>query len=431
MKNPIDLIALEQDLTKQDRSYADLSADEQFQVLSERSEAMVDPERLKKQLTKTKLERRQLRVKYGIDPTTNEAHLGHVVPIIVARRFLQMGHYVTIVIGDFTARVGDPTGRVATRPVLTEVKIKEHVALYREQIGKFIDVNKVEIVYNSRFYEAQQMNVAELFRLYSKIPVAALLQRDDFRKRQDHGLTVAELLYPTLMAIDSIKLGCDVELGGIDQLLNFQVTKELMRREDVEPQTAVTTPLLLSPAGDGKKMSKSANNYISLTATADEAYGKLMSLPDSLMEHYFKLLTDISNEQWQGVQTAVSEDTLNPMVVKRLLARIIITWLHDADAAQQAEEKFSAVFSNRQVPEDVRQEKVQWHDGLNWLELAMQLNLTSSKAAFRRLVEGGAVKLVDQDGITTHLKDITAEMARGTFTIRYGRGKFIKIEVVE
>lgn len=427
MNGKSDLTALERRLTKKDVNLSSLSAEEQFALIAQRSQEMVDPERLRGQLAAAKRDQRPLRVKYGIDPTAREIHLGHIVPIIVARRFQQMGHHVIIIIGDFTALVGDPSGRLSSRPVLTPEEIAHNVAAYREQISRFIDIDRVEIVHNAKFYDPSHMGIRELFRIYRQVTVAPLLQREDFRRRQEHGLTIAELLYPTLMAIDSIELGCDVELGGVDQLLNFQITKEIMRREGLPPQTAVTTPLLMSTAGDGKKMSKSEGNYVGIAMPAAQVYGKIMSIPDSLMEHYFKLLTDIDNGEWSGLEAAMASGSLSPMAVKQLLARVVVTWLCNAEAAVDAEASFSRIFTTRGLPEEVPQRSVAQAEDLTWATLAVQLGLVKSKGELRRLVNGKAVKLVEPEERTIESADEI--VPSGTYTIRYGRGKFIRVTI--
>lgn len=420
------LSELEHDLTLRERDLRSLNADQQFELIHKRAREFVDGDRLKVQLAQAKKTGKPLLIKYGIDPTAQDIHLGHIVPIIVARRFMQMGHRVAIVFGDFTALVGDPTGRVSTRPVLTPEQIQENVGYYKQQVGKFIDLKKIEIIFNSAFYTSKNMSVADFLRILSKNGIAPLLQREDFRKRQDTGLTIAEVLYPTLMAIDSIKMGAQIELGGIDQLLNFHTAKTFMLREGLEPETAVTTDLLESTAGDGKKMSKSEGNYVAISASPDEAYGKLMSIPDRLLETYFKLLTDITDEQWKRLAQEMQSD-LSPKVVKQLLARILVTWLHSKKAAVQAEENFSKVFSKREVPDNLTTVKITFSDPLTWLDIAEQAKISSSRSAFRRLIESKTVKVVSEDNrIVT---DPFEKVSKGTYTIRFGKGKFINIEV--
>ena len=425
MSKALSLLKLGVKLTDWEIDLTRLSTDEQFSLLESRSREIMDPGRLREQLLHSKQTGRPLRIKYGIDPTAQEIHLGHIVPIVVARRFLRMGHHVIIVIGDFTAFIGDPTGRLTARPILTTAEIASNVAHYKTQIGKFIDLSKIEVVFNSRFYEPGAMTVLDLFKVFRQNSVAPLLQREDFRQRKEAGLTIPEMLYTTLMAIDSIKLEAQVELGGIDQLLNFQIAKTFMKRAGIEPETAVTTELLESTAGDGKKMSKSEGNYVSLTASAEEIYGKIMSIPDRLMEHYFKLLTDISDRDWEALEIGMREGGLSPKEVKQLLARVIVTWIHDIKAAQVAEEKFTRIFSRRELPEDLQEKTVAWRPGLTWTDIITDLGLAKSRSEFRRLTKAGSVKLMTPDEKT--LLDAGQEVNLGEFVLKYGRGKFIRL----
>lgn len=418
---------LESRLTNREVDLSKLSAEEQFAILKSRGREIIDEHRLLQQLSHSKQTGDPLRVKYGIDPTAREVHLGHIVPIIIARRFLQMGHHVIIVIGDFTAFIGDPTGRLQSRPILAPEQIADNVRLYKEQISRFINTSKVEIVFNSSFYSPDSMTIRELMTILQKNPIAPLLQREDFKKRQQSGLTIAEVLYPTLMAIDSIKLQAQVELGGIDQLLNFQVTKTFMKRQGIESQTAITTDLLESPAGDGKKMSKSEGNYIPISAPADQVYGKIMSIPDKLMESYFKLLTDISDQEWLGLAEAMKNNVVSPKEVKQLLSRIIVTWIYSGEVAQDAETKFSKIFSKRETPKDIHTELVTWRQSLSWIDIFTNLKLVSSRSAFRRLVESKAVKFINDPNIEKLLTDFNEIVKPGDFTLKYGRGKFVRV----
>ncbi len=423
----ISLDDLELRLTARDRDLSHLTAAEQFQILKSRSREMVDAQRLQTQLVKSQEDKRPLRIKYGVDPTGSEIHLGHIVPIIVARRLLQMGHRVTIVIGDFTAFVGDPSGRVSTRPILTTEQIAENVVAYKKQIGRFIDISRIEFINNSMFYDPGNMSLLDYFRILRGCSVAPLLQREDFRTRQQSGLTIAELLYPTLMAIDSIGLQTEIELGGIDQLLNFQITKTFMERQGLTPETAITTDLLQSTAGDGKKMSKSEGNFISLRATPEQVYGKILSIPDRLMEEYFKLLTDITDAEWADLTDQMASG-LSPKVIKQLLARIIVTWMDGKSAARTAEVAFEKVFSKREVPSNIRTVNLVSNPNLTWIQGAVDLKLVSSRTTFRRLVESKTIKL--RIGSDEHvLLNPDEVIPPGKHILRYGRGKYIALDV--
>ena len=265
------LKSLEVNLTKLERDYRRLSPNSQYEMLEGRSRHVVKADLLKSRLAAAKKEGKPLRVKYGVDPTGTDLHLGHIAPLVVARRLLQMGHDIIVVLGDFTAMVGDPSGRVKTRPVLTSEEIKENVASYKEQIGHFIDLDKITFVYNSEFYTDK--SIASLFQMYRRVRLGPLLQREDFRKRMD-GLTIAEALYPTLMAIDSTYLTPDIELGGDDQLLNFNIANEFLRSEELPEQSALTTEILVGTSGNGRKMSKSEKQLHFVDGNADRSVRK-------------------------------------------------------------------------------------------------------------------------------------------------------------
>lgn len=388
------LIDLELRLTVTQRDLSHLSAEEQFCLLKSRAVHCVKEPELRERLHNSKKSGHPLRVKYGIDPTAADIHLGHVVSVIIARRLLQMGHHIILLIGDFTAFVGDPTGRVRTRPILTEEQIRANAASYTDQIGKFIDLSRVEIAYNSPHYT--NMEILDLFRLYRSNRLAPLLQREDFRNRAE-GLTIAEALYPTLMAIDSIRLQPDIELGGNDQLLNFQTCAQFMDSIGLPPESALTTELLQGTAGDGQKMSKSLNNYIALNAPADEAYGKLLSIPDYLIEHYFKLLTDITDADWFALREAMDEQSLNPKLVKQLLARVVVTFLHSAEQARVEEQRFEAIFSKGRPPDDIPEFNIGTTSATTWTDLLLFCGFVKSRNEAHRLIRSGAVRYLLSD----------------------------------
>jgi tyrosyl-tRNA synthetase len=421
------LSELERRLTDIDRDLSHLSADEQFLLLKSRAAECVKESLLRERLRNSKRTGTPLKVKYGIDPTAAEIHLGHVVSVVVARRLLQMGHRVILLLGDFTAFVGDPTGRVQTRPVLTEDQIRQNVASYTEQVSKFIDVGRVEVVYNFAFYK--DMSILDLFRIYRLNRVSPLLQREDFRNRSE-GLTIAEALYPTLMAIDSTKLEPDLELGGKDQLLNFQVCADFMESLGQPAESALTTELLQGVSGDGSKMSKSLGNYISLTATADEAYGKVLSMPDRLMEHYFKLLTDITDGEWASLAAAMQSQSLNPLLVKKLLARIIVTLLHSPAVAAEAERRFEDVFAKGRLPndmpevaiDDARAEAVK-----TWTDLLLHCGFAKSKTEAQRLTRSGGVRMILGDATVT-VDDPGGDLpAEPSWVVNVGKRRFARV----
>lgn len=420
------LARLEETLTNLNKDLSSLSPDEQYRILTERAIHVIKPELLLKRLQKAKKDRKPLRVKYGIDPTGKDLHLGHIVPIIVARRLQQMGHKVFLLFGDFTAYIGDPTGRVKTRPILTEEEIKANVAEYKDQVRRFIDLDKVEIVYNSTFYD--QMSIKDLMTIYRSNRLSPLLQREDFRNRID-GLTIGEALYPTLMAIDSVFMRPHIELGGNDQFLNFEITNEVMDSRGLPPECAITTELLMGTSGDGSKMSKSKGNFISLRDPAEEVFGKVMSIPDSLLEHYFKLLTDISDAEWETISNWMSDGSLNPMDVKKLMGRILVTLLHSKESATRAQKQFEKVFSSGKLPEDMPSHQLKTPSGDQpWVDLLMAVDFVRSRREAKEFITSGALRVQEENGEWTQITEFTASLPdRTKFVIKLGKRKFAQI----
>lgn len=419
---------LEVNLTSKNKDLSTLSSTEQYNVLVEKSSQIVQPDLLKYRLEQSKKTGVPLVVKYGIDPTAKDIHLGHIVPIITARRLQQMGHKIIIVIGDFTALVGDPTGRVKNRPVLGEDAILENIKEFSKQISTFLDLSKTDIVYNSSFYK--KMSIKDLMMLYRQYKIAPLLQRDDFRNRIE-GLTIAEVLYPTLMAIDSINIMPDIELGGKDQLLNFQITVEIMRSQGLKPECAITTELLKGTSGDESKMSKSLGNFISLTESPDSVYGKIMSIPDSYIEHYFDLLTDIAVKEWDKVSTCISDGSLNPMDVKKLLARIIVTMLYSREEAEKSQKEFEAIFSKSDIPEDlICQEINRPHSPSPWIDILTELKLVPSKTLAREHIKNGALRLYKGHGKWLKIADPHEALPNeSSFVVKLGKRGFASIKI--
>jgi tyrosyl-tRNA synthetase len=403
-----------------------LTADEQFALLKERAKHIVGEDRLIEMLQRSVEKRQPLRIKYGIDATGREIHLGHAVPLFVLRRLQRMGHYVILLIGDFTARIGDPSGRIATRPVLSSEQIKQNASQYTAQAGKIIDLKKTEVRFNSEWLEG--IPLARFFQIISKLTVSSAVQREDFRKRQT--VTRAELLYSTLMGIDSVQLQAQIELGGDDQLLNFHDVAQIMQHEGLQPEAAVTTDLLLGTSGRGQKMSKSLNNFISVLDQPDNMFGKLMSIPDSLLEQYFKLLTDIRDTEWKELASAIKSGKLNPMQVKRSLARIVVSDLNDAEAAKLAEQQFDERIVKKQ-PAELAVVSIPSGDAGSWVAIVRKLDIpqAQSNAAARRLIEAHGVhrKVGDKEvvvGLTDSVPQVGEEVV-----LRLGKREYRKFRI--
>ncbi|MFX4291970.1 tyrosine--tRNA ligase [Streptomyces bohaiensis] len=341
-----------------------------------------------------------LHVKLGIDPTATEVHLGHTVPMIQLSRFQRMGHRVTLIIGDITAKIGDPSGRSAERPPLTDEDIARNLAGYREQVRPFFNFEHVTVRHNSEWLGG--VTLPRLIGVLAQVPASALLQREDFRNRLEagHGLTMSELIYPVAMAVDSAEIDADIELGGVDQLLNMQMGRRVMEIYGLTPQLIATNPLIEGTDGSGAKMSKSLGNAVSLTAPAEDVFGKIMSIPDRLMEPYLRAWTEWTDPEIAAVLARVAERSVHPMDLKRVLAGEMVTALHGLDAAMAARAGFAAQFSRKSFTEVGALPEVDLAahgaDGVATV-LTQVLEFTPSASAARRLAKQNALRLVVEE----------------------------------
>ena len=332
-----------------------------------------------------------LKVKLGCDPTSADLHLGHSVALSLLRRFQDLGHKAVLVIGDFTAAVGDPSGRDSTRPVLPREKILENAKTYTEQAFKVLDPSKTEIRFNSEWLDPF-VTGKDLLQTLQKVTVAQVLERDDFKKRMASGnpISLLEVLYSLFQGQDSVALQADVELGGTDQIFNLLVGRQLQKNNGQEPQVAITVPLLVGLDGV-KKMSKSYGNYVGLNDAPNDMFGKLMSIPDELMPMYYELLTSENMDEIQA---------MHPMSAKKKLAGIMVTRFHGEEAAKAALENFEKVFSKKELPTDMPEFKAE--DGALLSAIIFAAGAAQSKNKARGLIEQGAVRLkgekVPQDG---------------------------------
>jgi tyrosyl-tRNA synthetase len=343
---------------------------------------------------------RPLRIKFGIDPTGAEVHLGHAVPMILLSRFQRMGHQIVLIIGDITAKIGDPSGRSAERPPLTDADIAENLSSYRAQISPFFDFTRAEYRHNSEWLA--EVKLPELIGILSRIPVSASLQREDFRSRlaEGHGLAMSELMYSVVMAIDSAKVVADVEIGGVDQLLNMQMGRKVMEIVGQPPQLVVANPLIEGTDGTGAKMSKSLGNHIPLTAPAEEIFGKVMSIPDRLTVPYLKAWSEWTDPEIALAEQRLEARTLHPMDVKKVLAGEATAAIHGVAAAMAARRGFTAQFSARSFG-DVESMPVLTlaEHGAEVLGAVLTgvLGFTASVSAARRLAKQNGLRLVIED----------------------------------
>jgi tyrosyl-tRNA synthetase len=388
------------------RRYMDLSdlpAKDQAALIGARAvEVLPSVEKLAEAIEEKAAAGKGLHVKLGIDPTAADVHLGHAVQMIVLSRFQRMGHDVTLIIGDFTAKIGDPSGRTAERPALTDADIAKNLAGYQDQVRPFFDFENVSFRHNSDWLGS--IGFAQLISLLAQVPASALLQREDFRNRlaQGSGLTMSELIYPVAMALDSVELECDIELGGVDQLLNMQMGRRLMEQHGQRPQMIAAMPLIEGTDGSGAKMSKSKDNYIGLTAAADDVYGKIMSIPDRLMVPYLRAWTEWTDAEIDQAAARCEARTLHPMDLKKVLAGEVVTALHGAAAAKSARAGFTAQFSRKSFGDvgtlPVVDAAEHGGEGIAAI-LTRVLEFTPSASAARRIAKQNGLKLVvEADG---------------------------------
>jgi tyrosyl-tRNA synthetase len=360
-----------------------LSPEEQLGIIKRGTVEIIEEEELLKKLK----EGRPLRVKAGFDPTAPDLHLGHTVLLQKLRQFQQLGHEVYFVIGDFTAMIGDPTGRSETRPPLSREEVLENAKTYEHQVFKILDPEKTNIVFNSTWLS--ELGTEGIIKLAGKYTVARMLERDDFSKRFKEGIPIYihEFIYPLLQGYDSVFLKADVELGGTDQKFNLLVGRDLQRAFGQEPQVCITLPLLVGLDGV-RKMSKSYQNYIAIQEEPENMFGKIMSISDDLMWDYYTLLTDYTEEEIEDFKK-----NLHPMDAKKKLAHYIVERFHGKEQADKALEFFVKTFSQREFPEDAPIIEVPYGLKRRAYELLFELGIESSKNSARRVVEGGGLRI--------------------------------------
>jgi len=372
--------------------------------------------------------RAPLRVKMGFDPTAPDLHLGHTVPLERMRRFQDLGHTVIFLIGDFTASIGDPTGRNSTRPPLSDEQIAANAETYKNQVFKILDRGRTEVRFNSEWL--RPLGSTGMIKLAARYTLARMLERDDFKKRWESEVPIAlhELLYPLAQGYDSVALKADVELGSSDQLFNLLVGRQLQKDYGQSPQVCLTGPLLEGIDArevDGKiagdKMSKSLGNYVDVDERAQEQYGKLMSISDGLMWRYYELLSRRSLSEIQALRRQ------HPKTAKSELAKEIVARYHGPEAARTAEEQFELVHKRREVPEEVEERAVSREAGADAVPLAKtlaQLGLAASGSEARRLIAQGGVSVEGE-----RVSDPNAKLSPGVHLVKVGKRKFIRVTV--
>jgi len=398
-----------------------ISIDDQIRALSRRCERILSEEDLARKLENSRKSGKTLRIKLGMDPTAPDVTLGHAVPLKVIRQFQEWGHKAVLIIGDYTARVGDPSGRNKTRPMLSGQDIDANAKTYVEQVGRILlsDPDHLEVRYNGQWLGA--MNLIEIIKLASRKTVAQMLDRDTFKERYTRGedIRIHEFLYPLLQGWDSVVIEADVEMGGSDQLFNNLVGREFQKDEGHEGQVVMVTPLLIGTDGVAK-MSKSKGNYIGVTdppGGSEGMFGKVMSLPDHLLENYYTLLTDLPSEQFLPLIQSKPRDA------KMALAKNLVGWLHGAAAAQAAEADFLRVIVNKEIPQDMPEMEAQ-RGPQKIVGLLVKAALASSNSQAIRKLREGAVR-IDGVKVVDWQKDLTLE---GPIVLQLGR-RFVRVKV--
>lgn len=394
-----------------------LNPEEQFKELSKNHVSLISEEEL---LGKLK-NKRSLRVKLGVDPSRPDLHLGHAVVLRKLRLFQDFGHQVVLIIGDFTARIGDPSGRSKTRPMLSREEARLNAESYSKQAFRILDRDRTEIRFNSEWLDP--MSFEDVIRLSAKYTVARMMERHDFARRyaDNEPIGVSEFLYPLAQAYDSVVVKADVEIGGDDQFFNLVVGRKIQEEYGLEAQAILTVPLI--EGTDGKlKMSKSYDNYIAFDDSPRDMFGKVMSIPDSLMSKYFRLLTDKSDQELEEIDKKLQDKTVNPRDLKLELAVEITSQFFDREIAESSKEEFINIFRNKELPEEMPEIKLV-EDSISIVDLLVSRAKIQSRSEARRLIDQGGVRINDQV-----LEDIHSvlEISDGD-VLRIGKKRFYRL----
>ena len=398
-----------------------MTPEEQLKVIKRGTAEIIGEEELLEKLKSG----RKLRVKAGFDPTAPDLHLGHTVLLWKLRDFQELGHEVYFLIGDFTAMIGDPTGKSETRPPLTREEVLRNAETYAQQVFKILDPEKTVVVFNSEWLGS--MTAADLIKLSSKYTVARMLERDDFEKRFKEGrpIHIHEFIYPLLQGYDSVVLKADVELGGTDQKFNLLMGRHLQREYGLEEQACIMMPILEGLDGV-QKMSKSLGNYIGILEPPEEQFGKVMRISDDLMWRYYRLVTRVPEEEIEEMERSVKEGRLHPMEVKKRLAETIVKTFHGEEAAKRAREHFERVFSRRELPENIPEPEITVPENPVWLpRLLKEAGLVKSTSEGRRQIRGGGVRV---DGEKVLDENVKIDVLSKEVILQVGKRRFARVK---
>ena len=398
-----------------------LPVDDQLEIISKGTEEVIPLQDLRHKLEFSIKNNKPLVVKLGCDPSRPDLHIGHSVVLQKLRDFQDLGHQAILVIGDFTAMIGDPSERNKTRPQLTLEEAKANAESYIEQSKVILDVKTIKVLFNSTWLN--KMNFSDVIKMSSKYTVARMIERDDFTKRFESEIPISmhEFLYPLAQAMDSVEIKSDVELGGTDQKFNLLVGRDLQREYDQEPQSIITLPLLEGTDGV-EKMSKSYDNYIALDDSPQDMYGKLMSINDSMIAKYYELTVFADKEKVLAVENQLKDSSINPRDIKRDLAKDLVERYYDADRALEAEQAFDQIFVKKSIPDNIPVFKTE--NDTTILEVLLSENLIDSKAEGKRLIGQNAVKI---DGEVCSEPGYVIGKGCGELVVKVGKRRFLKI----
>lgn len=396
--------------------------EEQLELIERGVVDCISRDELKDKITASLEAGRPLKIKAGFDPTAPDLHLGHTVLMQKLKHFQDLGHEVYFLIGDFTGLIGDPTGKSETRKALTREDIAKNAETYKEQVFKILDPFRTKIAFNSQWLG--KLDSFDMIRLASELTVARMLERDDFKKRFESGrpISIHEFLYPLIQGYDSVAMEADVELGGTDQLFNLLMGRDMQRSRGQQPQVVLTLPLLEGLDGVNK-MSKSLGNYIGITESSDDIYGKTMSLSDELMFRYYELLSDLSTAEIAELRQGLEQGRLHPKDIKQKLARELTARFHSEPAALQAEQNFENVFARHSLPEEIEEFEIESDEPI-WLpKLLVDCGMVSSSSEGRRMIKQNAVSI---DGEKVDDSEFSVK-PQGSVVLKVGKRRFCRV----
>ena len=397
-----------------------MNIDEKIKIILKGVDTIIDEKELKEKLINAEKENRQLVVKLGLDPSAPDIHLGHTVVLRKMKQIQDLGHKVVIIIGDFTGKIGDPTGKSKTRVALTTEQVLENAKTYQKQIFKVLDPEKTEVRFNSEWLS--KLNFEDVVKLASTITVARMLEREDFKNRYQNNIPISvhEFFYPLMQGYDSVAIKADIELGGTDQRFNLLMGRSLQKEFNQESQVVIMMPIIEGLDGVNK-MSKSLGNYIGVDEEAGVMYQKAMEIPDELIIKYYNLVTDVHPDVVSKIETELKEDLRNPRDIKMELAKEIVTLYHGEEKANLAEERFKSVFQKGQIPSDILTVEASKED-FDLAKIIVDNKLVPSKSELRRLAKQGGVKLNQEK-----IEDLSQINITDEIVVQIGKKKFIKI----